>query len=69
MWNAYTAPRSMTTSLACRQCGEALVARRGCRDVTLDCQSCGARYPLKDFASQIDDALEEFLSQHFCDRC
>ncbi len=69
MWNACASPRSTTTSLICRNCGQKLVARRGCQEVTLDCRDCGTIFPLKEYASQMDDALEDFLSGHFCDRC
>lgn len=60
--------RSCQTTIPCRSCQTPISAERSCREVTLRCTGCGARFQLKDYIQQMDEALETFLSQAFCDR-
>lgn len=62
------APRDAETTLACPNCGDKLHITRSCRDVTMRCPACGAEYPLKDFISNADQAMEHFLENVYFDR-
>ncbi|MFW5734797.1 MAG: dual CXXC motif small (seleno)protein [Oceanidesulfovibrio sp.] len=60
--------RTARTTIACKQCGSPLVALRGCREVTLRCETCRRNFDLKEYVHLMDEALETFLDQAFCDR-
>ncbi len=61
-------PRTAQTTIACKECGEPLVAERSCRRVILTCGRCRCSYELAEYAEAIDEALEEFLGSVPCDR-
>lgn len=65
---AYFPGRGAQTSLVCPQCGKPLHIARTCHEVFMHCPSCGRKYPLKDFISKADSAMEKFLENVYCDR-
>lgn len=64
----FASSRVAPTTIPCKQCGKPLVAHRGCREVTLRCDTCRKSYDIKEYVHLMDDALESFLDQAFCDR-
>ncbi len=64
----YFAPREAITTLPCPACGERLSIIRSCRNVQMHCPGCKLDFPLKDFISQADVAMEDFLENVYCDR-
>jgi hypothetical protein len=60
--------RTLETTLPCRTCGAALVVRRLCREVRLECPACRASFDLGQYAHEIDETLEEFLATTYADR-
>ncbi|GAB7080416.1 dual CXXC motif small (seleno)protein [Megalodesulfovibrio paquesii] len=61
-------PRSVQTTIPCERCEQPLSAQRGCQEVTLRCAGCGAQYPLTKYSQRMDEALEQFLENVYCDR-
>ncbi|MCA1945978.1 MAG: hypothetical protein LDL30_11975 [Desulfovibrio sp.] len=61
-------PRSVQTTMPCERCQQPLMARRGCQQVTLHCEGCKASFPLLKYSQRMDEALEEFLENVYCDR-
>lgn len=69
MWKSpFSASRECRTETPCPACGAGLIARRGCREVRLHCESCTKIYAPEDVAPVMDEALEDFLENVFCDR-
>ncbi|QJT08267.1 dual CXXC motif small (seleno)protein [Oceanidesulfovibrio marinus] len=68
MSHFFSSRRTVTTTIPCKHCGTPLVAHRGCREVTLRCEKCRKSYDIKEYIHLMDDALESFLDQAFCDR-
>lgn len=62
------APREAATGIACPACGQALNIKRSCHEVYMLCPACHKRFPLNDFISQADEAMERFLENVYCDR-
>ncbi len=62
------APREFRTNLRCTSCRAPLRAHRTCLAVVLRCGSCGATFELREFATTLDDLLEEYLANIPCDR-
>lgn len=68
MASMFWSKRAAKTTLPCDRCQAPLTARRGCREVTLECETCKARFPLEAYSRRMDEALEQFLENVFCDR-
>lgn len=64
----YFAPRDRETTLPCPDCGEKLHIARSCHEVFMRCPVCKKEYPVKDFISRADPAMEEFMENVYCDR-
>lgn len=64
----YFAPREARTSLTCPDCGKPLDIRRTCHEAYMQCSACRRTFPLKQFISQMDDVMEEFLERLYADR-
>ncbi|MBR3663678.1 MAG: hypothetical protein IKN64_03380 [Desulfovibrio sp.] len=64
----YSAPRDCPTTLLCPHCQTPLHIARSCHEVFMRCPDCEKRFPLKDFISQADAAMEEFMENVYCDR-
>lgn len=60
--------RTSQTTIPCSLCSTPLKAERACREVTLYCERCDKRFAVRDYFSQMDDALEDFLAAVPCDR-
>lgn len=63
MWHSpsFGRPRDAATAIPCKACGKPLSAHRGCREVTLSCRACGARFRTEDYPEHADE-LFEFLA-------
>lgn len=66
--NSFRMPREFDTTLTCDRCGKPLRLLRGCQSVHLECTACRARFELSQYASRIDDDLEEILARLNVDR-
>lgn len=64
----YFAPREAETTLPCPKCAHKLQITRSCQEVHLRCPNCKSNYPLADFISKADPAMEKFLENVYCDR-
>lgn len=64
----FSSSRTAHTTIPCKQCDTPLIAQRGCREVRLYCETCRKNYDLKEYVHLMDEALETFLDQAFCDR-
>lgn len=64
----FSSSRTAQTTIPCKHCGAPLTAQRGCREVTLHCETCRKSFEIKEYVHLMDDALETFLDQAFCDR-
>lgn len=67
MWRQ-SAKRQVATSIPCESCGQPVEAQRLCREVRIHCPSCGSFFPLEQYISRMDDTLEQFLENVYCDR-
>lgn len=69
MWNtpSFGRRRESATTIPCKACAKPLAAHRGCREVTLSCPACGARFRTEDFPEHVDE-LFEFLADVPADR-
>lgn len=65
---AFFAPRDAETSLPCPGCGTRLHIARSCREVHIYCPACRAHYPIREYISRADAAMEQFLENVYCDR-
>ena len=65
MWRL---PRSVQTTIPCKQCKAPLKAERSCHEVTLVCPQCRVRSDVKEYAHAMDESLEAFICDLFCDR-
>uniref|UniRef100_UPI003A93EE9C dual CXXC motif small (seleno)protein n=1 Tax=Desulfovibrio porci TaxID=2605782 RepID=UPI003A93EE9C len=55
-------------SLVCPRCGARLHIGRSCHEVHMYCPACKAQFPLNEYISQADEAMERFLENVYCDR-
>lgn len=60
--------RSAQTSIKCHVCQHPLIVQRACRQVSLHCEKCGKDFPLQQYIPEMDDALEQFMENVYCDR-
>lgn len=65
---ALFAARDVETTLACPNCGGRLHIARTCHEAFMRCPACGGQFPLRDFVSRADAAMERFLENLYCDR-
>ena len=65
---AYFAARQAQTTLDCPECDHKLEIARTCHEAFMRCPACGRRFPLEQFISQADEAMERFLEGLYCDR-
>ncbi len=65
---AFFAARDAETSLVCPRCGVRLHIGRSCHEVHMHCPACKAEFPLNEYISQADEAMERFLENVYCDR-
>lgn len=65
---SYFAARHVQTTLACPECDHKLEVARTCHEAFMLCPSCGKRFPLEQFISQADEAMERFLENLYFDR-
>lgn len=65
---AFFSPRDAETTLRCPNCGKNLHICRSCHEVHMSCPACHKNFPLKDFIGQIDEAMENFMENVYCDR-
>lgn len=56
------------TTLPCHDCGEPITVYRTCLRVHLQCPACKTRFPLESYINDMDEVLEEFLENVYCDR-
>ena len=69
MWNTFGGRRfPVETNMQCFQCGHTISLNKTCLRVYLRCGSCGAEYPLEDYIQYMDETLERYLEQFYCDR-
>lgn len=68
MYAFFSAPRRAQTTVPCPHCSEKLDIRRSCHEAYMSCAACQKDFPLRDFISQMDDAMENFLEQVYSDR-
>lgn len=64
----FSSAREAQTSIACKTCGEALLARRTCREAHLFCEKCRTTSDIREYLADMDAALEHFLEALNCDR-
>lgn len=62
------APRQAQTTLDCPRCSGKLQITRTCHEASMVCPECGRRFPLRQFISRADDAMERFLENLYVDR-
>ena len=62
------APRFAKTTLPCPRCAKNLEISRTCHMVFMRCPHCQKQYPLEEFISKADAAMEEFLENVYFDR-
>lgn len=60
--------RSVQTTIACHACGQPLTVYRACRVVSMQCETCKKVFPLQEYVSEMDSALENFMENVHCDR-
>ena len=65
---ALFAARDVETTIVCPNCNGHLHIARTCHEVYMRCPSCGKHFPLRDFVSRADAAMEQFLENVYCDR-
>lgn len=65
---SWGAARTVQTTMPCKECGQGVQAHRACRQVKIYCSACKAQFPLDAYIKEMDDALEGFLENVFCDR-
>ncbi len=65
---AFFAARDAETSLACPRCEARLHIGRSCHEVHMHCPACKAQFPLNEYISRADEAMERFLENVYCDR-
>lgn len=70
MWthSAFGRSRQQITTMPCKDCGKPVTAHRYCREVRIECPDCGAAFSLEQYVPQMDQALEDFLENVYCDR-
>lgn len=69
MWNqAVTSRAPRPTTLPCRHCDGRVEARRTCFQVYLQCPNCGASFPVEEYVHSMDEALEDYLENVYCNR-
>ncbi|MDR3044047.1 MAG: hypothetical protein LBU75_07255 [Desulfovibrio sp.] len=61
-------PRAAQTTIPCRTCGTALRVERTCHEVFLRCTTCRSTHDVGEYVAQMDDALESFMENVYCDR-
>lgn len=61
-------PRSVQTTIPCERCQQPLTAQRSCQEVVLRCMACKAQFSLAKYSQRMDEALEQFLENVYCDR-
>lgn len=62
------AARERDTSMDCLNCGAKVTVRRSCLSVSLHCKSCGANFPAEKYIHCMDDAMESFMENVYCNR-
>lgn len=60
--------RAAQTTIPCRACGTALRVERTCHEVFLRCATCRTTHTVGEYVDQMDDALESFMENVYCDR-
>lgn len=65
---SYFAARQAQTTLSCPECDHKLEIARTCHEAFMRCPFCGKRFPLEQFISQADEAMERFLEVLYFDR-
>ncbi len=68
MWQFSRSPRHTETTIKCHECSGILHAERSCHEVYLRCTKCNAVRPVQEYIRDMDDALEQFMENVFCDR-
>lgn len=68
MWSSFSSARKVRTTVCCRHCQTPLFIERTCHEVHMFCPECGKRFPLSEYISLADEAMERFLEQVYCDR-
>jgi ribosomal protein L32 len=69
MWGtSYSRARQAQTTIVCRECGGTLRAERTCHDVYLRCTACNKVTQVQEHIDEMDEALESFMENVFCDR-
>lgn len=56
------------TTIPCKECGQTLIVARTCHRVYMHCPKCDKKFPLNDYISKMDEALEKFMENVYCDR-
>ncbi|WP_443660808.1 dual CXXC motif small (seleno)protein, partial [Desulfovibrio sp.] len=52
----------------CPECDHKREIARPCHEACMRCPFCGKRFPLEQFISQADEAMERFLEGLYFDR-
>lgn len=60
--------RSAQTSIKCHDCQHPLTVQRACQQVSLYCKKCNKTFPLQEYIAEMDDTLESFMENVYCDR-
>lgn len=66
-WGAFP-PRQAQTGIPCHHCQHPLEVRRACQEVTLHCPQCGKVFPFQEYVQEMDDVLEHFMENVYCNR-
>lgn len=65
---SFGSPREAQTTLPCPLCAQPLLVTRSCFEVQMYCPHCKKNFPVDDFVRRMDDALESFMENVYCNR-
>ncbi|MEG2171874.1 MAG: dual CXXC motif small (seleno)protein [Desulfovibrionaceae bacterium] len=60
--------RTAQTTIKCHVCQHPLIVHRACQQVVLHCASCDRDFPLREYIQDMDDILEDFMENVYCNR-
>lgn len=66
MWSP--SPREAQTTMPCKSCNRAVKVARSCNMVYIICPHCQQKFELQEYLSLMDDAMEKFMENIYCDR-
>lgn len=60
--------RSAQTTIKCHACQHPLLVQRSCQHVTLHCTACRKDFNFQEYVREMDDVLEHFMENVYCNR-